>query len=163
LQLEEQLKYDPLTKLYNMSTFYALLAAAIEKEEFPLSLAVIDVDNFKKVNDTYGHDNGNTVLIYLAQLLQAHCSAMGLVFRYGGEEFAVMFPHKSTEEASLVMKDVQRIFGEHKFEFMQEENITFSCGITTTIRGCIPRNLFNIADQAMYQAKSAGKNRTIAL
>lgn len=161
-QLEEQLKYDPLTNLYNMSTFFNLLSMGIERGEFPLAVAVIDIDNFKRVNDTWGHDNGNIVLIYLAQLLQAHCSAMGQVFRYGGEEFSIIFPNKSSEEAKLVVEDIQRIFENHQFEFFENGSITFSCGIAeTSQRECKPRDLFHIADQAMYQAKSTGKNKTV--
>lgn len=160
-QLEEQLKYDPLTKLYNMSTFFKLLSGEIEKESFPMAVAVIDVDNFKVVNDTYGHDNGNTVLIYLSQLLQSHCAAMGYVSRYGGEEFAVIFPNRSSAEAKRVLEDIRFIFAEHPFAFASC-NITFSCGIAEiTNKGLQPRELFGLADQAMYKAKSAGKNQTI--
>lgn len=161
-QLEEQLKYDPLTNLYNMSTFFNLLSVAIENEQFPLAVAVIDIDNFKRVNDTWGHDNGNIVLIYLSQLLQAHCSAMGHVCRYGGEEFSIIFPNKSSKEAKLVVEDIQRIFETHTFEFFENGSITFSCGIAEiSQRNCKPRDLFHIADQAMYQAKSTGKNKTV--
>lgn len=161
-ELEEQLKYDPLTNLYNMSTFFNLLTMEIEKEKFPLTVAVIDVDNFKKVNDTYGHDNGNTVLIYLSQLLQAHCSAMGYVFRYGGEEFSIIFPNQTVEEVMGVMEDMRCIFAAHHFDFFGQANITFSCGIAETSQiGCKPRDLFNLADRAMYKAKADGKNRTI--
>ncbi len=161
-QLEEQLKYDPLTNLYNMSTFFNLLSMAIEKEQFPLAVAVIDIDNFKRVNDTWGHDNGNIVLIYLSQLLRAHCSAMGQVCRYGGEEFSIIFPNKSSSEAKFLVEDIQRIFETHQFEFFENGSITFSCGIAETSQSeCKPRDLFHIADQAMYQAKSTGKNKTV--
>ncbi len=161
-QLEEQLKYDPLTKLYNMKTFFNLLSGSIAKEEFPLAVAVIDVDHFKKVNDTYGHDNGNAVLIYLSRLLQEHCSAMGHVCRYGGEEFAVIFPNKTSEEAKVVIEDIQGIFAEHQFKFVAQGNVTFSCGIAeTSQRDFKHRELFNLADKAMYKAKNAGRNRTI--
>jgi diguanylate cyclase (GGDEF)-like protein len=162
IQLTEQLKYDSLTGLYNMSTFYSNLNATLDKEEFPLSVAVIDIDNFKNVNDTYGHDNGNTVLIYLARLLDSHCSAMGSAYRYGGEEFVVIFRTIAAEEVMPVIEDIQHIFAAYRFEFAPKVSITFSCGIDSTYqKECKGRELFNNADKAMYEAKTVGKNRTI--
>jgi diguanylate cyclase (GGDEF)-like protein len=162
IQLEEKLKYDSLTNLYNMSTFYNLLDSTIENEEFPIAIAVIDVDNFKRINDTYGHEQGNQVLIYLAQLLQSHCSAMGHVFRYGGEEFSIILPNRTDMEAKLILEDIQYIFENHSFEFMTQGNITFSCGIASSLqKSSKPKELFHMADKAMYEAKSTGKNKTI--
>ncbi len=162
IQLTEQLKYDSLTGLYNMSTFYSMLNAAIEKDELPLTVAVIDIDNFKKVNDTYGHDNGNTVLIFLAKLLEAHCPATGDVFRYGGEEFAMIFRNRNAENAKTIMEEIQHIFADSRYEFAEQKSITFSCGIYASYqKNGKARDLFNYADRAMYEAKAAGKNRTV--
>lgn len=96
VQLEERLKYDSLTNLYNTKTFYHILEVTIKDNEMPLSIAVIDIDDFKSVNDTWGHEQGNQVLIYLAELLRSYCSPHGYVFRYGGEEFTVIFPNLSS-------------------------------------------------------------------
>ena len=162
IQLTEQLKYDSLTGLYNMSTFYSNLNAAQDKDEFPLSVAVIDIDNFKNVNDTYGHDNGNTVLIYLARLLEAHCSVMGSVYRYGGEEFVVIFRSMAAEEVMPVIEDIQHIFETYQFDFAPQVSITFSCGIASSYqKHSKVRELFNNADKAMYIAKATGKNKTV--
>ncbi len=162
IQLTEQLKYDALTGLYNMSTFYSMLSTAIEREKIPFSVAVIDIDDFKKVNDTYGHDNGNSVLIYLARLLETHCCAMGDVFRYGGEEFTVIFRNMTAQEVKPVMEDMQHIFEKYQFEFSNQSGITFSCGIDTALdKQMKPRDLFNRADEAMYEAKASGKNMTV--
>lgn len=162
MALSEQLKYDPLTKLYNMSTFYNVLADALENSELPLSVAVIDIDNFKNVNDTYGHDNGNTVLIYLSNLLQTYCSGLGDAFRYGGEEFAVIFQNETEEDIKDTLERLQRKFASHHFKFSEKAKITFSCGIAMIQDNTYkPREIFDLADQAMYEAKTTGKNKTV--
>lgn len=162
LELSEQLKYDPLTNLFNMSTFYNVLAKAMDRQKLPLGVAVIDIDNFKKVNDTYGHDNGNTVLVYLSDLLQKNCSDLGDAFRYGGEEFALVFQRTSQEEIKEILEYLQRKFAAHHFDFSEDAKITFSCGIAIIYENSYkPREIFNMADQAMYEAKTTGKNKTV--
>lgn len=160
-ELEEMLKYDTLTNLYNISTFHNVIKTTMEKGEFPISLAVIDIDNFKQVNDTFGHEQGNQVLIYLAELLKNHCSSMGHVFRYGGEEFAIVFPSRDDLDTKGIMEDVQNVFANHVFEDLKQ-SVTFSCGIAScTGLRYHPKDIFEHADKAMYQAKSSGRNKTI--
>lgn len=162
LQLEELLKCDPLTGLHNMRTFYNVLETSIEHKEMPLCIAVIDIDNFKSVNDTWGHEKGNDVLIYLAAQLQYCCNNKGRVFRYGGEEFTIVFTNTTSQEAMAMIKEASENLSNKKFKFMPQHKITFSCGIVSHLfDGSSAQDLFIKADKTMYQAKLAGRNRIL--
>lgn len=162
LQLEELLKCDPLTGLHNMSTFYNMLEACIKNNEMPLTIAVIDIDNFKMVNDTWGHEKGNEVLIYLAAQLQFSCNIKGHVFRYGGEEFTIIFPRISPEGAKAMIETAQNNLYHYVFDFMPNQRITFSCGVVSYPASIYsPQDFFEMADKVMYQAKLSGKNKVL--
>lgn len=162
LQLEELIKCDPLTGLHNMASFYNILNRSIEKCEGPLTIAVIDIDNFKAVNDTWGHEYGNEVLICLAAQLQYCCSNKGQVFRYGGEEFTVVFPGTTPKQAKSIIENAQKRLYNYIFEFMPQEKITFSCGIASyTPSQATAQDFFQIADKMMYRAKLSGKNKVL--
>lgn len=162
LQLEELLKCDPLTGLYNIASFYKALEVAINKNELPLSLAVIDIDNFKSVNDAWGHESANEVLIYIAAQLQSCCSTQGYVFRYGGEEFTIVFPNTSASSARAMMEEAQKNIYKHDFGHNPKHSITFSCGIAEyPSPDYDAHSFFHLVDKLMYQAKSAGKNQVL--
>jgi diguanylate cyclase (GGDEF)-like protein len=159
LQLEELLKCDPLTGLYNMKTFYNVLDTSISNSEFPLCIAVIDIDNFKLVNDTWGHENGNEVLIYLSAQLKSCCNKHGSVFRYGGEEFTIIFPRTTAEKAKAMIERASERLYHKDFSFNPHKRITFSCGIASyTSNSSSAQDFFVAADKLMYQAKLSGKN-----
>lgn len=162
LQLEELIKCDPLTGLYNLSSFYNTLDAAIKNDDMPLTLAVIDIDNFKAVNDAWGHDNANEVLIFIAAQLQYCCSTQGHVFRYGGEEFTIVFPKISPSHAKTMIEAAQKNIYNHDFGHNPKLNITFSCGIAAyPSPEYNAHDLFQLADKVMYQAKFSGKNQIL--
>lgn len=162
LQLEELLKCDPLTGLHNMRTFYNVLDTSISNREMPLCIAVIDIDDFKSVNDTWGHENGNEVLIYLSAQLQYCCNNKGRVFRYGGEEFTIVFPNTTSDEAKTIIEEASKNLYHKDFKFTPQKQITFSCGIASyTWNGSSAQDFFIIADKLMYQAKLSGKNRIL--
>lgn len=162
LQLEELLKCDSLTGLHNISTFYNMLDTCIKNNEMPLTIAVIDIDNFKLVNDTWGHEKGNEVLIYLAAQLQTSCNMKGHVFRYGGEEFTIIFPRLSPTVAKTMIETAQYNLYHYVFDFMPDQKITFSCGIATyPASKYSPQDFFEMADKVMYQAKLLGKNKVL--
>lgn len=159
LQLEELIKCDPLTGLYNIGSFFNSLDKYIKDDERPLSLAVIDIDNFKSVNDTWGHEKANEVLIYIASQLQACCFTKGYVFRYGGEEFVIIFPKTSPEQAKHMLEVAKKNIYEHDFDFSPKLRITFSCGIAAYPSPDYNAHEFlQLADKIMYQAKFLGKN-----
>ncbi|NLY48170.1 MAG: GGDEF domain-containing protein [Clostridiales bacterium] len=162
LQLEELIKCDPLTGLYNISSFYNTLDKAIKKNKMPLCIAVVDIDNFKLVNDTWGHDKANEVLIYIAAQLQYCCGIYGHVFRYGGEEFAIVFSNTAPAEAKAMLETAQRNIYNHDFGCEPQLKITFSCGIAAYPSSDYnAHEFFQLADKIMYQAKFSGKNKIL--
>lgn len=162
LQFEELIKCDPLTGLYNIASFYKALDVSITNKEMPLTIAVIDIDNFKSVNDVWGHENANDVLIYVAAQLQAACSTIGHVFRYGGEEFTIVFPNTSTIDAKNMIEIAQENIYHHDFGYTPKKNITFSCGIAEyPSKDYNAHDFFKLADKIMYQAKFSGKNKIL--
>lgn len=158
--LKQQLKRDQMTGLFNNPAFYGYLSKAIENSEnrnIPFCLSVIDIDNFKLVNDTYGHENGNIVLVTLARIMENHCSVHDRICRYGGEEFAIIFNNREINTAHKIMQNILDSFRREKFDFM-EENVTFSGGICQYPGGLSTHEIFKLADEAMYNAKNNGKN-----
>ena len=112
-QTNEQLQYvlsiDQMTGLYNHKTFYSELDKSIadfDNHNINFCLAIIDIDNFKKVNDTFGHDRGDTVLETLAGVIKNNCAEDDIPCRYGGEEFAVIFNHKNVSQAQHFSKRI---------------------------------------------------------
>ncbi len=165
LELQEELLYDPLTRLYNQRAFSSILEQAVEQgRQFgnSITLAVIDLDNFKLVNDTYGHLKGNQVLTYLGEQLRTRLGEEASAARYGGEEFAVLFQGKAMEDAKEIINHILRDISETLFEGMEGTSITFSCGIVEYGYDWSSDEFFNQADHAMYQAKKEGKNRIVA-
>ena len=164
LELQEELLYDPLTRLFNQGAFGSILEQAVEQGRQGLDhilLAVIDLDNFKLVNDTYGHLKGNHVLLYLSNKLKERAGSDMSAARYGGEEFAVIFRGKSLEEAQECMNQILEEVSKATFEGMEGMTITFSCGIVSYQKEWSAEKFFDFADQTMYQAKKEGKNRIV--
>jgi diguanylate cyclase len=163
-RLRDQANRDPLTGLYNRryldSTMERELARC-KREGHPLTLMLIDIDHFKSINDTYGHQAGDEVIKALANLLQTRAS--DVVCRYGGEEFLLLMPnipqdvaleraefHRKSFEASSI------IFGEFRIQ------ATLSTGIATYPgHGTSSEELLRCADQALYRAKLDGRNRVV--
>lgn len=160
MALEKQLLRDQMTGLYNHTAFYEFLDRCVKmKGDAPLTLAVVDIDDFKKVNDTYGHDNGDEVILTLSKILQDHCGNDNYVCRYGGEEFAVIFPNSREKDARQVMLSCLEAFRNTHYDW-HSGNISFSCGVFQ----CSPYRMnaeefFQITDKLLYKAKHNGKNQ----
>ena len=158
---------DQLTTLYNHNFFYARLEEEFERAlryDTPLSLLMLDIDDFKSVNDTYGHRTGDKVLRDAAKLVKAVVRKTDVVCRYGGEEFAVILPHTSMEGA---MDDAERIraaIEAHAFGGLIGEGITVSIGAATYPNDEIRNSgdFVNRADTVLYKAKDGGKNRVVS-
>lgn len=118
---------------------------------------MLDVDDFKTINDTYGHDNGDKVLQTLATVMQNYCAKEDYAFRYGGEEFAIVFIGKTSNQINTTMKKVLSDFRQRKYNFTNRK-ITFSCGVAQYDGKMSKENFFAAADSAMYTAKKSGKN-----
>ena len=166
--LEERLvtlaRTDSLTKLYNRGYYWDIVEREISRAQrynYPLSLALIDIDDFKLVNDTYGHPTGDEVLKYLAELFSKSLRKADIVGRIGGEEFSITFPNTSLDDAKIIMERLCFEFSEYLFSFKEKEfKVTMSiglCSIDNKNRN-IDR-LYSLSDKALYNAKSNGKNR----
>ncbi|MCR5376831.1 MAG: GGDEF domain-containing protein [Lachnospiraceae bacterium] len=162
-KLTNRLQRDPMTSLYNHTAFYEYLDDFVKnRDDDPLTLAVVDIDDFKKVNDTYGHNNGDEVILNLSKVLQRNCGEDNYVCRYGGEEFAVIFPDVKVKEAARMMNNALEEFRETKYDWT-ENRITFSCGIfQLSSYTMTAEEFFRVADKMLYNAKHNGKNRCVS-
>jgi diguanylate cyclase (GGDEF)-like protein len=156
---------DGLTKLNNHRYFQDELARAFEESQRygrPLSLAMIDLDFFKKVNDTYGHAVGDDVLKCAAALFHDSARSTDLVARYGGEEFAVMMPETELADAALFAEKIRSLVAASPFDTQAGAiPATVSIGVASVPHSRIlsPKELIVAADKALYRAKKNGRNQ----
>lgn len=159
--LERRASTDPLTALSNREVFERTLSgefARARRYGRPLSLLMLDVDDFKKINDTRGHRAGDGVLQHLGQILRGGVRECDVAARYGGEEFAAILPETPARGAMEVAERIRAAVAESA-----EMGVTVSVGVVTiddTMAG--PDALVDAADRAMYRAKLLGKNRCVA-
>ncbi|QNM97703.1 GGDEF domain-containing response regulator [Chitinimonas koreensis] len=164
--LRRSMLHDSLTGLLNHTSSKqrldaALNAAAAEHE--PLAVAMIDIDHFKKVNDTYGHPMGDQIIRSLAWLLKQRLRKTDIVGRYGGEEFLVGLPGTGSAHAFQVLDRIRRDFARIKHPFNETWfNTTFSSGIASFPAVGNGEALVKEADEALYEAKRAGRDRVVA-
>ncbi|HET7793700.1 MAG TPA: diguanylate cyclase [Rhizobacter sp.] len=163
-RLSEEVSTDQLTKIANrrglMQAFDAE-KARLEREGTQLSIGLLDVDNFKKLNDELGHNAGDVALKSLAEVVSKALRPMDLVARYGGEEFVVLLPNTPVAEGEQILTRLQRSLSGGLF--MHEEKrifVTFSAGVTAYRPGERIEMALERADEALYEAKRTGKNRT---
>ncbi len=153
---------DGLTGLYNQVYFKHRLAVEFSLanlNDTPLSVVFIDLDDFKKYNDTYGHQAGDAALATYARLIKDGARSTDVVARYGGEEFTILLPKTGLEE---VLKIVERIRTSVRAEKSFKRSLTFSAGVSThPFHGHSDEELLRIADIALYHAKEHGKNQTV--
>ncbi|MEQ5802068.1 diguanylate cyclase [Halomonas sp. H10-9-1] len=157
---------DPLTGLKNRRYFDELMqheASRADREGAPLSLIMIDLDHFKQINDQYGHEAGDSVLMAVAGLLQSHFRNADVVCRLGGEEFVALLPGATTERAETRARELVTRASELVLRHgnIPLPNITLSCGVATyPCHAREPIALLGLADKALYQAKYQGRNRS---
>ncbi len=153
---------DHLTQTMNRRGLEEAFAGALARARVSgrsLSVSLIDVDNFKKLNDSLGHQGGDAALKHLATVLKQKLRPTDAVARYGGEEFAILLADADAEQARATMVRVQRDLSAHVFLHDQERRfITFSAGVTAVLDGDTLVSAVGRADDAMYQAKRDGKN-----
>jgi diguanylate cyclase (GGDEF)-like protein len=160
--LHARMVRDSLTGLYNHTHILQLLEDARTRalrSQQPLSFAMLDIDFFKKVNDTYGHPMGDRVIKSLAMFLKQRLRKTDAIGRYGGEEFALILPNTDAATAQHVIEGIRQRFAEiiHPAH-PQDLSCTFSCGIAELSAGADGKTLSKNADQALYSAKHAGRN-----
>jgi diguanylate cyclase (GGDEF)-like protein len=151
-KLHQGANKDPLTGLYNRRCFYDRMNYEMEKmkrTKSPLSLALIDIDNFKAINDTYGHLEGDRVLVQLAGIFKAQARSGDTIVRWGGEEFAIILPETDKNGAMAFAERVRKLVEGSNWRY----KATVSVGITTVFQGCDAEKIMAIADRALYKAK----------
>lgn len=165
-QASEMVRVDPLTGALNRKGMEEALqreVARTRRHEAPLSIALLDIDNFKQINDSLGHRAGDQALQHLAAVTRETIRPQDTLVRYGGEEFVILLPDTGMDDAIKAMERVQRELTRRYF--LNDNNkllITFSAGISMLGTEEDPSEAIRRADQAMYLAKRAGKNRVMA-
>ena len=161
--LEATASQDFLTKLYNRRKFDTLLQYEIEQinryQGREMSMIIIDIDNFKSINDTYGHDVGDEILKELAEILTKLSRNSDVVSRWGGEEFALNLTHTAIEDALFVAEKLRATIERHTFS--NNLKITCSFGVSQFRTTDKANDLFKRADKALYEAKNTGKNKVV--
>ena len=160
--LRQYMERDGLSGLYNhsvMKQYIERLFMQALRGNNPMSLAIIDLDCFKYINDTYGHVAGDMVILSISRLLEQRLRSTDVIGRMGGEEFAVIMPNTSVDIACQVMEEIRT-----KFESVCHESVngtfhtTFSCGLAAYPGYTDATSLYNAADKALYEAKDLGRN-----
>lgn len=169
-EIQELVITDKLTGIYNRNYLTTVLEDEIQRSQRgnnPLVLMMIDLDDFKPINDTYGHGFGDKILSFLGAMLQSTIRKCDRPFRYGGEEFVVVLPDTDTTIALAVAERIRETFGKEPFVVEEKEVIqktvylTLSIGLATFGQGMSAGALLKQADLAIYKAKSEGKNRVV--
>lgn len=166
VETREKTNRDPLTGVGNRRQFDMKLAVEISKArslERPLSLVLADLDHFKQVNDTFGHLIGDEVLKFFAAMLVKNLKGSDVVTRFGGEEFALILPNTSADDASRVIDKIRAKFETSKLFVTKNKapigHLTASFGISEYAEGEVVENLIERADRNLYLAKELGRNR----
>ncbi|MFH1500393.1 MAG: GGDEF domain-containing protein [archaeon] len=149
---------DEKTGLYNYKYFQTHLDQQFEeaKRGAPLCLLILDLDHFKKLNDTYGHLVGDKILEHLGKLLKKHTRKSDIVARFGGEEFLILFPNSDITKSYKIADRIRDLIAKDKM--MKKHNSTISGGITCYKKGDTKAKLKQRADKALYKAKEGGRN-----
>lgn len=154
-----QASRDSLTGLFNRRAFFSQADQLLKNESFPISIAMIDVDDFKKVNDKYEHAMGDTVLKLCAKSFQRVIRQRGVIGRLGGEEFVVMLPEMDANQAKQFAEALRLSI--QQTLFAPNITVSVSIGVTTTKKHVGIDSLLHRADEALYRAKFLGKNQVI--
>jgi len=160
---------DPLTNLYNRRSFNELANISFDKAKAliqPISAIMIDIDNFKKINDNLGHHTGDLVLMRLSKVCSDNLSKHHILGRFGGEEFIILLPNTSFEEAETIGEKLRSAIANNPIIIRKSDSIpiTASLGVASITPTVQDLDFLLIeADKSMYQAKASGKNKVIAI
>ncbi|GGP50032.1 GGDEF domain-containing protein [Shewanella saliphila] len=162
-QYQELAMRDPLTKLANRRNAAAILEqekSRLQRNNEPLSVLLCDLDHFKLVNDKYGHNGGDMVLTELSALFKEQVRQQDCVARWGGEEFLIILPQTSAEQASIIAEKIRSSVEQHTVNFLSQQiKTTISIGISQLSDDQSIDELINTADKCLYQAKTLGRNQ----
>ena len=166
-QLSVLAKTDPLTGLFNRRELYKITRTELKlskRHQHHLSVLLFDIDHFKKINDTYGHDTGDRVLVKLSEAIIQTVRSTDTIARYGGEEFVLILPETTTDQAYNVAEKLRTRVETLKVTTNEGKIVT--CTVSIGIAGCTPKTLdvdalIKQADLGLYKAKNEGRNRTV--
>ncbi len=164
--LHEKATKDPLTQVANRAEFdrvHAMFVAAHRQRQVPCSLLMLDLDRFKQVNDTYGHQAGDDAIRSIAALLKSACGPGDFVARYGGEEFVMLCADCDNASAARRAEHVRKAFSQIPQPRMNGRTVTVSIGVTEIQPGDTPETMLRRADRALLTAKAAGRNVVVQL
>ena len=163
--LVEYANIDPLTGIPNRRALMECLSKEwmrVQRHGGTLSFIMADIDNFKRVNDTYGHSIGDEILQKVAQTIVSQCREIDLSARYGGEEFAIVVPDESAEGAAKLAERCRQATSNIKLNVGDEDvQVTVSLGVAEIANSTSAEALIAAADEALYQAKEAGRNQVV--
>lgn len=165
-RVEEMAATDPLTGLYNRRHFSLLLDqlfAEAQRYEKDLSCVMIDLDGYKQLNDTYGHQVGDELLVLAGKVIRANMRRMDVAARYGGDEFVLLLPHADGAEAAQVTQRIREQFAAASAVVLKRaKGVSMSAGVASLVAHDPPHadQLVAMADAALYSAKDAGRGRT---
>lgn len=162
--LYEVATHDEKTGIYNNKFFETLLKMEFEKaqrKQEALSISILDIDFFKKINDVYGHIESDDLLKRLANLIKNNIRKSDVVARFGGEEFILMLPETNLNQAKEVLIKIQKAI--HADRVLKKHNLTVSAGVTAFKSTDTIRKLKERADKALYSAKRTGRDKFVAL
>jgi len=159
-QAERMAAIDPLTHAYNRRKFSELLDQEIKKVERndkSFSIVMLDIDHFKRINDTHGHDAGDYVLKRMTKLVRENIRDLDILSRYGGEEFVIILPERNLKGAIAVAERIRKVIESACFDKVGQ--ITISAGVSDFMQGDNRESVFKKVDNALYIAKNGGRNR----
>ena len=160
--IKKEAEYDPLTEVYNRVKFNKVLKDMIYKAnryDFRFSIILIDIDHFKAINDTHGHNTGDKVLIELSRLINMWLRESDIFARWGGEEFVILSESTNLKEVSMFALRLRNVVNE--FSFKDVGKVTCSFGVTEFKIGDTQMLLFERVDKALYEAKHNGRNQVV--
>lgn len=160
-KLQEQSLIDFLTKTQNRKAYMQKVKELIslyERYDTPFSIMLFDIDNFKSINDTYGHHIGDQVLIELTNLTRFHTRDNDFLFRIGGEEFIVLFSHTTLDQAAIASEKI-RLDIQDNLNIIKDKTITISLGLTQMQKDDTEDSIYKRVDDLMYHSKKSGKNK----
>ena len=164
-KINELLKIDDLTGIANRRYFmeyFTKMHAIATRHNLPITMAMADIDDFKAINDRYGHQAGDQVLKTFANILKENSREEDLPARYGGEEFLILLVFTNIEQGYQMTERIRKTF-EEITERKGPQKITASFGLTGLKNDDTPGELINRADQALYLSKNSGKNKTTVI
>ncbi len=158
--------FDALTKLHSRYAYEERVQQEFERwqnEDSPLVYTLWDVDKFKSINDEYGHDAGDRLLRRIGLIMNKHRRCEDFIARIGGEEFVLLLPGSTLEQAIGIADRLREAVASTPFNYRgKRRSVTISCGITEFRPGDTPLIVYKRADQALYEAKNGGRNRCIS-